>query len=154
MTLYDDIIQDLTNAIKHRDKEKLSVLRGLKAAIKNKQVELRQELNEDQIQGVISSEIKKRKLFYIDSRTTVKTVAYKTAKELGVPAANKSLFIDHDPSIKSIGFQMERLLGMARYKGSAVGIGQPHKETIMILKKYEKKLKADFKVVPISEIVK
>jgi uncharacterized protein YqeY len=61
MSLYDDIIQDLTNAIKTRDKAKLPVLRGLKAAIKNKQVELRQELNEDQIRGVISSEIKKRK---------------------------------------------------------------------------------------------
>jgi len=61
MSLYDDIIRDLTSAIKGRDKEKLSVLRVLKTAIKNKQVELRQELNEDQIRGVISSEIKKRK---------------------------------------------------------------------------------------------
>ena len=61
MTLYDDIIYDLTSAIKGRDTLKLSVLRGLKTALKNKQVELRQELNEDQIRGVISSEIKKRK---------------------------------------------------------------------------------------------
>jgi hypothetical protein len=61
MSLYDDITQDLTSAIKGRDTLRLSVLRGLKAAIKNKQVELRQDLNEDQIRGVISSEIKKRK---------------------------------------------------------------------------------------------
>jgi uncharacterized protein YqeY len=61
MSLYDDIIHDLTSAIKEKDKTKLSVLRGLKTAIKNKQVELRQELSEDQIRGVISSEIKKSK---------------------------------------------------------------------------------------------
>jgi uncharacterized protein YqeY len=61
MGLYDDIVLDLTNAIKKQDKEKLAVLRGLKTAIKNKQVELRQEPNEDQIRWVISSEIKKRK---------------------------------------------------------------------------------------------
>jgi uncharacterized protein YqeY len=61
MTLYDDIIHDLTSAIKGKDTLRLSVLRGLKTAIKNKQVELRQELNEDQIRGVISSEIKKSK---------------------------------------------------------------------------------------------
>jgi uncharacterized protein YqeY len=61
MNLYDDIIHDLTSAIKGRDTLRLSVLRGLKTAIKNKQVELRQELNEDQIRGVISSEMKKRK---------------------------------------------------------------------------------------------
>jgi len=61
MGLYGDIILDLTNAIKQQDKEKLLVLRGLKTAIKNRQVELRQEPNEDQIRGVIGSEIKKRK---------------------------------------------------------------------------------------------
>jgi uncharacterized protein YqeY len=61
MSLYDDIIHDLTSAIKGRDTLRLSVLRGLKTSIKNKQVELRQELDEDQIRGVISSEIKKRK---------------------------------------------------------------------------------------------
>jgi uncharacterized protein YqeY len=61
MSLYDDIILDLKKAIKEQDKGKLSVLRGLKSAIKNKQVELRQELSEDQILAVISSEIKKGK---------------------------------------------------------------------------------------------
>ena len=61
MSLYDDIVHDLTSAIKARDTITLSVLRGLKTAIKNKQVELRQELDDDQIRGVISSEIKKSK---------------------------------------------------------------------------------------------
>jgi len=61
MSLYDAIITDLTNALKMQDKQKLSVLRGLKSAIKNKQVALRQELTDDQVMGVISSEIKKGK---------------------------------------------------------------------------------------------
>ena len=62
MGLYEAIIGDLTKAIKGRDKERLSVLRGLKAGIKNKQVELRLEgLTDEQIFGVIKSEVKKRK---------------------------------------------------------------------------------------------
>ena len=61
MSLYDDIILDLRNAIKEQDKGRLSVSRGLKTAIKNRQVELRQELTDDQIRGVIASEIKKRR---------------------------------------------------------------------------------------------
>ena len=61
MGLYDDIMLDFKNAMRNQDKEKLSVLRGLKAAIKNKQIALRQELSDDQIMGVISSEIKKGK---------------------------------------------------------------------------------------------
>ncbi|MBW2004847.1 MAG: GatB/YqeY domain-containing protein [Deltaproteobacteria bacterium] len=61
MSLYDDIIIDFTKALKEQDKQRLSVLRGLKSAIKNKQVALRQELTDEQIMGVISSEIKKGK---------------------------------------------------------------------------------------------
>jgi uncharacterized protein YqeY len=61
MSLYDDIVLDLKKAIKEQDKGRLSALRGLKSAIKNKQVELRQDLTDDQILGVISSEIKKCK---------------------------------------------------------------------------------------------
>jgi uncharacterized protein YqeY len=61
MPLYEEIIADFTKAMKEQDKLTLSVLRGLKTAVKNKQVELRQEPSEDQIRGVISSEIKKRK---------------------------------------------------------------------------------------------
>ncbi|MBW1690170.1 MAG: GatB/YqeY domain-containing protein [Deltaproteobacteria bacterium] len=62
MGLYEAISGDLTSAIKGRDAERLSVLRGLKAAIKNKQVELRlDDLTDEQIFGVIKSEVKKRK---------------------------------------------------------------------------------------------
>ena len=62
MGLYEGIVGDLTKAIKGRDKERLSVLRGLKAEIKNKQVELRlKDLTDEQIFGVIKSEVKKRK---------------------------------------------------------------------------------------------
>jgi uncharacterized protein YqeY len=61
MGLHDDIVRDLKTAIKGQDTQKATVLRGLKAALKNKQVELRQELSEDQIRAVIASEIKKGK---------------------------------------------------------------------------------------------
>jgi uncharacterized protein YqeY len=61
MALYDDILLDFKKSLKDQDKLRLSVLRGLKSAIKNKQVELRKELTDDQIRGVLSSEIKKRK---------------------------------------------------------------------------------------------
>jgi hypothetical protein len=61
MSLYDDIVVDFKKSLKDQEKETLSVLRGLKTAIKNKQVELREQPSDDQIRGIISSEIKKRK---------------------------------------------------------------------------------------------
>ena len=61
MSLTDTIIFDLKKAIKDQDKLRLSVLRSLKSAIKTRQVALGHELNDEQIIGVISSEIKKGK---------------------------------------------------------------------------------------------
>lgn len=101
----------------------------------------------------VLNEIKKHDLYYVDSRTTNLTVAYKVAKEAGVPAAKKSLFIDNDLSEKALKYQMERLLGMARYSGKAIGIGHPHRETLNILKKYAEQLSKDYDVVYISELV-
>ncbi len=101
----------------------------------------------------VLDEVKRHDLYYVDSRTTSRTVAYKVAKELGVPAAEKKWFIDNDLSEKTLKYQLDRLLGIARYSGSAIGIGHPHRETLEILREYSKRLKKDYKVVPVSELV-
>ncbi len=101
----------------------------------------------------VLDEIKKYNLYYVDSRTTNRTVAYKVAKALGVPAAEKSVFIDNDLSEKALKYQMGRLLGIARYKGSAIGIGHPHPETLHILEEYTGQLRKSYVVVPVSELV-
>ncbi len=48
---------------------------------------------------------------------------------------------------------MERLLGMARRSGTAIGIAHPHKETLQALKEYQHRLENGVKVVPASELV-
>ncbi|MFC1868203.1 divergent polysaccharide deacetylase family protein [Thermodesulfobacteriota bacterium] len=104
--------------------------------------------------AIVLSELRKKNLFYVDSRTTSRTVAFKLAKKMGVPVTKKSVFLDHDLSKKAIKFQMERLLGMARYSGTAVGIGHPHEQTLRVLDEYSYQLKTDFEVVPVSELVR
>ena len=101
----------------------------------------------------VLDEVKRHDLYYIDSRTTDRTVAFKVARELGVPAAEKKWFIDNDLSEKVLKFQMDRLLGFARYSGSAIGIGHPHPETLSILKAYTEQLLINYEVVPVSELV-
>ena len=61
MSLETKIIEDLKTAMKERDSLRLSCLRMLKTALKNLAVEKQRKLNEDEIQGVISSLIKKGK---------------------------------------------------------------------------------------------
>jgi hypothetical protein len=61
MSLYEKIDKALKEAIKGRDKNALNALRGLRAVIKNKEVELRRRLNENEIIQLIAKQIKQRK---------------------------------------------------------------------------------------------
>jgi polysaccharide deacetylase 2 family uncharacterized protein YibQ len=103
--------------------------------------------------GILFSILKERNLFYVDSITTNRSVGYSLAKKMGLPTARRSVFLDNDLDLNAIRFQMERLMGLARYTGDAVGIGHPHKETLHILQEFEHQLKTEFDVVPVSELV-
>ena len=70
--------------------------------------------------------LKPRGLYFLDSLTSNKSVAYNSAKSLGVPAARNDLFVDadtEDPEI--VRERLDRLLDIARARGYAVGIGHP-----------------------------
>ena len=75
----------------------------------------------------------KRGLFFLDSRTTVDTVAYRVATSLGIPAAERQVFLDRDPTAEEITHQFRRLLTLARERGSAIAIGHPYPETLDVL---------------------
>lgn len=101
----------------------------------------------------VMNEIKKRKLFYIDSRTTRQTVAAHVAKKLGVPTASRSVFLDNDLSTEAIQLQLERLIGIAKQKNEAIAIGHPHHQTIAVLEHYLPGLKDQVQIVYASEMV-
>jgi uncharacterized protein YqeY len=61
MRLRDKISEDLTSAMKAKDAERLSVLRMMKAAVKNKEIELIKELEDAQVLQILMSLIKQRK---------------------------------------------------------------------------------------------
>jgi len=102
---------------------------------------------------IILKALKRRNLFFVDSRTTSGTVGFKLAKKIGLPTAGRSVFLDNDLSQKAIKIQIERLCNMARHTGFAIGIGHPHKETLEVLEEYCPKIKAEFCVVPVSELL-
>ena len=102
---------------------------------------------------IILKDLKKRNLFFVDSRTTAGTIGFKLAKKIGLPTASRSVFLDNDLSPKAIRIQIERLLNIARHSGTAIGIGHPHKETLEVLGEYCSKIKAEFCVIPVSKLV-
>jgi len=61
MELISRINDDLKDAMRARDQLRLSCLRMLKTSIKNRQVERGQQLSDEEIQGVVSSMVRKAK---------------------------------------------------------------------------------------------
>jgi len=99
-------------------------------------------------------ELKRRNLFFIDSRTTKGTVGFEQAKKMGVRAAQRTVFLDNNIDPEVICQQMERLLRFARQAGVAIGIGHPYGETVEMLSKYQDRLRREVDIVPVSEIVR
>jgi polysaccharide deacetylase 2 family uncharacterized protein YibQ len=95
-----------------------------------------------------------RGLFFLDSRTSAESVGYKVAISLGVPAAERQVFLDGDPSPAAIHAQFQRLLNLARTKGAAIAIGHPHPETLAALtREVPKAVAAGYEFVPVSYLL-
>ncbi len=61
MALTDDVVKDMTTAMKAQDKFNLSVLRMLKTALQNEKINLKHDLSDDEAITVIKRQVKQRK---------------------------------------------------------------------------------------------
>jgi uncharacterized protein len=61
MLLREQISSDLIAAMKSKEAERLSVLRMMKAAVRNKEIDLRKEMNDAEVIQVLIGQIKQRK---------------------------------------------------------------------------------------------
>lgn len=73
--------------------------------------------------------LRERRLWFVDSRTSAKTVAWQVARERGVPALMRDVFLDDVQTPQAIDIQFKRALAIARQYGSALMIGHPHPVT-------------------------
>jgi uncharacterized protein len=103
--------------------------------------------------SMVLYELKRRGLFFIDSRTAKGTVGFEQAKKIGLPAGQRTVFLDNDPTSEAICNQIEYLVRAARECGAAIGIGHPYRETIDILTKNQNRLSREVDFVPVSDLV-
>jgi polysaccharide deacetylase 2 family uncharacterized protein YibQ len=95
--------------------------------------------------------IKEQGLFYLDSRTSAESVAYRAAVEQGIPAAERQVFIDAEIAPEAIEEQFDRLLKLASERGAAVAIGHPHRPTLEVLAyRIPDALARGYEFVPVS----
>ncbi len=83
---------------------------------------------------IVLSDLKRRGLFFLDSRTTPQTVGLKTAKVIGLKAVERTLFIDHLLEEGDIRKKLDRLIQVSLSTGMAIGIGHPHSRTIQSIR--------------------
>jgi len=101
----------------------------------------------------IFSVLKKRNLFFIDSRTTADTVCKPSAHLFQIPFAEKDVFIDHIQTPDFIRRKLYLLVQIAHSHGMAVGIAHPHDVTYEVLRDLLPELKKKAILVKASEIV-
>ncbi len=97
-------------------------------------------------------ELKKRRLLFLDSRTTPKSVGFKLAKAHGLKALERDVFLDDKDDPREIGIQWKRLVIIARKKGHAIVQAHPRKNTLEFLQKALENSR-EVKVVPLSELI-
>jgi len=99
--------------------------------------------------------LKMKGLFFVDSRTTSKTVALDEARKMGIPAAERDVFLDADADRGRIRGRLIELFQKARKKGHAVGICHPFPETLAVLKSSFFLLDSyGLEAVPVSRLVR
>jgi len=92
-------------------------------------------------------------LFFVDSRTIGDSIGLELARELGIPATGRQLFLDNDPEPDRIRQALERLKAVALKKGSALGIGHPYPTTLEVLRTWlPEAQQAGFDLVPVSSV--
>ena len=104
--------------------------------------------------GWLMGELKAHQLFFVDSRTSGRSVAQRTAQRVGIASAGRDIFLDNQRDLASINRQFNKLLQLARQRGQAIAIGHPYPETVHYLQQVLPLMEqAGIEVVPVSDLL-
>jgi uncharacterized protein YqeY len=136
MSLVDQIQKDITTAMKARAEQRLSTLRMVKTALKNREIEKMAPLDDKESQAVLTTLIKQRKESVeqfskggrqemADKETAeigiIEAYLPKAAGEAEVDAGVKAVIAEMgSPSIKDMGTVMKNV--MARFTGAGMRV--------------------------------
>jgi len=94
-------------------------------------------------------------LFFIDSKTSARTVAADTAQSYYIPNLRRDVFLDSIANDKKfVKQQLKYLIKIAKQQGYALAIGHPHMSTISVLEQELSALKNDgVELVEVSKLI-
>lgn len=109
---------------------------------------------DEQTMGTVLKELKKRRLYFLDSLVTQASVGRSTSRKIGLGFAQRDIFLDNQQDAGYIKEQLNKLKARAERLGQAIGIGHDRKITIEVLKEVIPEFKKQgFKFVYVSDLV-
>ena len=105
--------------------------------------------------GYVMQILKDRNMFFLDSKTTSKSVGAKVAAEYGVPYIARDVFLDNENDYSYIMRQLRQTEKIAHMRGYAVAIGHPRTQTYLALRDWMKELpERKIRLVRLGDLVR
>ena len=93
-------------------------------------------------------------LYFVDSRTSASSIAYRVALARAIPAAERQIFLDAVRGEDAVRAAFQQLVQYARRNQRALAIGHPYPETFKVLEEQLPRLaQYGVKLVPPSELI-
>ncbi|WP_368744697.1 divergent polysaccharide deacetylase family protein, partial [Desertibaculum subflavum] len=103
----------------------------------------------------VLAELERRGLMFLDSRTSSHSVGYRLGAELGLPVAQRDIFLDNVLTADRVADQLAEVERVAKRHGHAVAIGHPHDATLEALTEWLPHLEArGLVLVPITALAR
>jgi polysaccharide deacetylase 2 family uncharacterized protein YibQ len=103
----------------------------------------------------VLQELKKRKLFFLDSRTSAKTKGTAAAEKLKMRIAVRDVFLDNRNERKAIEREFARGVALAKQNGYVLMIGHDRVLTLKIIAEQMKQLKEQgFEFISVAEYIR
>ncbi len=94
-------------------------------------------------------------LYFIDSKTTSKSIADKIAVEYNIPNLSRDFFLDPDHEENTLRRQFDRFIQRINRRGYALAIAHPYPETIKFLQNHLDELnKQGITLIPVSNLIR
>lgn len=87
--------------------------------------------------------LKRNGMFFVDSKTSSRSVGYPLAVRLGMQAGARNIFLDNEQTVDKIKTQLRAAASMANKRGRVIAICHPHPETIQALQELLPELKRE-----------
>lgn len=97
--------------------------------------------------------LKTQGLYFLDSRTSVQTVAENIAKKVGIPALRRHIFLDNIKTDEAMQQQLQLAIRLTRSNSSVVIIAHPYPQTLRFLQQELNKPTTQFKLIALSRLI-